>query len=201
MKTKFCRVAPVLLLTIIVCFPSQAQFHPRKTAKVSISGGSVFLRSDINHNVVFGYQSGVFTHAQFDLYPDSVLGVNIYLGYGRMNNSYKGNEGGSTFAHYGLGAELRYPNRSRFIPYALFRYGRIEYLPSLTLNGAYTTGGNFSTNLVGLGAGLEYMAVRNVSFKLELCFTKLGADNLEYLVRGDSNDGVTYFSFGLGYYF
>jgi len=191
----------MLFLTIGVCSIAQSQIYPRRTVKISISGGSVFLQSDINHNLLFGYQTGVYTHSQLDFYPDSVLGLNIYLGYGKMSNTYNGTDGGSTFAHYGLGAELRLPNKSRFIPYALFRFGRIEYVPYVTMNGQTSTAGNSSTNQVGLGLGMEYMAVRNVSFKIEMFFSRLGADNLDNLYFGSTNDGVSSFSFGVGYYF
>ena len=191
----------MLFLAVVLCSIAQSQIYPRKTLKISVSGGSSFLQSDINHNLVFGYQSGVYTHGQLDFYPDSVLGLNIYLGYGKMVNTFEGTEGGNTFAHYGLGAELRLPNRSRFIPYAFFRFGRIEYVPYVAMNGKTTTAANSSTNQVGVGLALEYMAVRNIAFKIEMFFSKLGADNLDNLYLGSTNDGFSSFSFGVGYYF
>jgi opacity protein-like surface antigen len=194
-------LSAAVLACLLLPASGHAQLYPHRTVKFSLSGGSAFLQSDVNHNLLFGYQSGVFTHMQLDVYPDTVLGFGIYLGYGRMSNKLNGAEGGSYFGHYGIDAEVRLPNRTRFIPYALFRFGRMEYLPSYTSSTIASEGPTTSTYQLGMGGGVEYMAVHNITFKLEMLFTKTGSDLLDNMVAGNTNDGVTYISFGLGYFF
>jgi hypothetical protein len=137
---------------------------------------------------------------EYLLSPVFTLGV--FANTGGMEARYMEKSISNTFFTAGVATSLRWPiARGSAAPYVIFRLGGLFFQPRWTTETYESIGEKNNALTFGGGIGFEYIIKRQVGIRLELGSQLTSSDELDNLVSGPQNDGYSYLSFGVSYYF
>jgi hypothetical protein len=125
-----------------------------------------------------------------------------YAGGGFMRSTYLDMESNTSFLSAGVLLELRIPMwRGSVFPIFQLRSGPVSISPELR-DGPDTFNASPSIGLSYTGAaGIEVMSYRRLGIRAVFGVTYTTTDEWDLLVRGDDNDGYSFATLSMHYYF
>lgn len=202
------RILALSFLILCVLVPDAAgqmrglRNAPRERSwRIGIEGGIVTLGGDLTRSTgdhfPMPYGNLEVAHS---LHRNVVLG--LYGGGGRLHSAEAGLESDAVFLGGGLIIELRLPlAQGSVYPLLQLRGGGLLLSPEIRAGSQTVTQEQIRHMSYGIAAGIEAVSWRQIGIRLLAGVTYTSTDNLDAIVRGDDNDGFSFGTVSLLYYF
>lgn len=205
-KSSIYLACTILWLCVVVTQGATAQRRaagapPAGMMRIAIDVGAVGFGSDYT-KTKDNYRFRIFGELDLDYLMSPVFMLGIFAQTGTMAARYQSIDVSNSFFAAGIEPELRWPvARGAAVPYVALRLGGIFFKPRSSTETYENIGEDGSGLMYGGGIGFEYIIRRKFAIRLEIGANLTSSDELDNLISGPQNDGYSYVSLGVGYYF
>ncbi|MDX9758655.1 MAG: hypothetical protein RBU27_05800 [Bacteroidota bacterium] len=175
---------------------------PRERSwRIGIEGGIVTLGGELTRNTGDHFPTPYGNIELAHMLHRNVV-VGLYGGGGRLLSREDGLESDAVFLGGGILVELRIAlARGSVFPLLQLRGGGLLLSPEIRANTHSVTHDQIRHMSYGIAAGIEAVSWRHIGIRLLAGVTYTTTDNLDAIIRGDDNDGFSFGTVSLHYYF
>ncbi len=204
MKSRIC-ISVIALAVMAWTSLSQYRYNPNRpssgTWHVSLSAGMIGLGCDVTE-FDGSYRYRPLGDIDVGVTVNSYVGLSLFLGLGKMAAEFESIAVGNDYYWGGIDLELTLPiSRGALAPFAFIRTGGILSKAEANIRSFQTEGPHTGAFMYGGGLGLDYVFRRSVGIRLKGGSVLTTSDKLDNIVSGDLNDGMSFISLGVTYYF